>query len=315
MAGSLLVRRRFTRPMATASPIPDSTSTAEQASANLLVLTAVMPQDQFEGVLAHLAEAFSTDKVIVAAQEELSAHARTTLRVVPVPRLSTALTLSPIDFINAYEIGKEHEVRAVLMLGAGSDSLSPLALRTMADAVLNATNDLIVPNYALSPNTGLINSAILYPLTRALFAARARFPLALDLGLSMRMSERLAKAAGRFSTPNQDDALLWPVNEAIAAGFTVDEIDAGPRAVPQPSDVDINAILASVTGSLFSDIEAKAAVWQRPRRPPIVRRPTASTLPPEAPPMWRKLWKGSGWLMQTCMISGPWFYHRTHWFS
>jgi hypothetical protein len=265
--------------MATASPIPDSTSTAEQASANLLVLTAVMPQDQFEGVLAHLAEAFSTDKVIVAAQEELSAHARTTLRVVPVPRVSTALTLSPIDFINAYEIGKEHEVRAVLMLGAGSDSLSPLALRTMADAVLNATNDLIVPNYALSPNTGLINSAILYPLTRALFAARARFPLALDLGLSMRMSEQLAKAAGRFSTPNQDDALLWPVNEAIAAGFTVDEIDAGPRAVPQPSDVDINAILASVTGSLFSDIEAKAAVWQRPRRPPIVRRPTASTSP------------------------------------
>jgi hypothetical protein len=165
----------------------------------------------------------------------------------------------------------------VLMLGPGSDSLSPLTLRTLADGVLGAAYDLVVPNYAIPANTGLINSAILYPLSRALFAARARFPLALDLGISMRMSERLAKAAGRFNAPNQEDALMWPVNEAIAAGFTVDEIDAGPRAVPQPADVDISAILARVTGSLFSDIEAKAAVWQRPRRPPMMRRPSEST--------------------------------------
>ena len=215
--------------MATASPIPDDTSTAEQASADLLVLATAMPPEQFEGVLTHLAEAFSAERVIVAAQDELAAHAPARpLRVVPVPRSGTALTLNPVDFINAYEIGREHEVRAVLMLGPGSDSLSPLALRTLADAVLNAAIDLVVPHYALPPNTGLINSAILYPLTRALFAARARFPLALDLGLSMRMAERLAKAAGRFNAPNQDDALLWPVNEAIAAGFSVDEIDAGP---------------------------------------------------------------------------------------
>jgi glucosylglycerate synthase len=265
--------------MATANPISDDTSTAERASADLLVLATAMPPEQFDGVLAHLAEAFSAERVIVATQDELAAHASTTLRIVPVPRSGATLTLNPIDFINAYEIGREHEVRAVLLLGPGSDSLSPLALRTLADAVLNAVCDLVVPDYTLGPNTGLINSAILYPLTRALFAARARFPLALDLGFSMRMSERLANASRRFNAPNQDDALVWPVNEAIAAGFSVDEIDAGPRAVPQPADVDISAILARVTGSLFSDIEAKAAVWQRPRRPPAMRRPSASTSP------------------------------------
>src|ERR1700728_2179724 len=194
--------------MATASPIPDGTSTSEQATADLLVLATAMPRDQFEGVLTQLAEAFPAEKVIVATQDELAAHAGTSIRVVTVPRQSAALTLSPVDFINAYEIAREHEVRAVLMLGPGSNSLSPLALRTLADAVLIAASDLVVPYYAIPPNTGLINSAILYPLTRALFAARARFPLALDLGLTMRMAERLARAAGRFSTPNQDDALL-----------------------------------------------------------------------------------------------------------
>jgi glucosylglycerate synthase len=265
--------------MATASPIPDGTSTSEQATADLLVLATAMPRDQFEGVLTQLAEAFPAEKVIVATQDELAAHAGTSIRVVTVPRQSAALTLSPVDFINAYEIAREHEVRAVLMLGPGSNSLSPLALRTLADAVLIAASDLVVPYYAIPPNTGLINSAILYPLTRALFAARARFPLALDLGLTMRMAERLAKAAGRFNAPNQEDALIWPVDEAVAAGFSVDEIDAGPRAVPQPADVDISAILARVTGSLFSDIEAKAAVWQRPRRPPMMRRPNVSASP------------------------------------
>ena len=40
----------------------------------------------------------------------------------------------------------------------------------------------------------------------------------------------------------------------------VDEIDVGPRAVPQPADVDVSAILAVVTGSLFRDLEAKAAI-------------------------------------------------------
>jgi hypothetical protein len=265
--------------MATASPIPDSTSTAERATANLLVLATKLPPEQFESVLAHLTEAFSAESVIVGAPEGLAAHSLTSLRIVPAPQSGAAWTLKPADFINAYEVGREHEVRAVLILGPGSDSLSPQSLRALADAVLSAGIDLAVPHYTIPPNTGLINSAILYPLTRALFASRARFPQALDLGLSMRMAERLATAARRFNVPDQGDALLWPVNEAIAAGLSADEIDAGPRAVPQPADIDVSAVLALVTGSLFGDIEAKAAVWQRPRRPPMVQRPTPAASP------------------------------------
>jgi hypothetical protein len=184
--------------------------------------------------------------------------------------------LKPADFISAFEIGHKHESRAVLILGPGSNSLSPRVLRAMADSVLNSTTDLVLPHYALPPNSGLINSAILYPLTRALFAASQRFPLALDLGLSMRMAERLAMAAQRFSTPGKEDALLWPVNEAVTAGFSIQEIDAGPREMPQPANVDISAILALVTGSLFGDIEAKAAVWQRPRRSSNGHRPDST---------------------------------------
>ena len=54
--------------------------------------------------------------------------------------------------------------------------------------------------------------------------------------------------------------------------------------MPQPSDPDINSILAFVTGSLFADIEAKAALWQRPRRSPPIRRAVTETARPEGTP-------------------------------
>ena len=263
--------------MATANPIPEDTSISDHPTADLLVMVEAMSPEQFQGVMTNLAEAFSAESVIVAAQNEMSANVPANLRVVSAPQSNAGWTLTPGDFINAYEIGQEHEARAVLLLGPGGDSLSPLALRSLADAVLSSSIDLAVPRYTLPPNAGLINSAILYPLTRALFAVRARYPLAIDLAFSLRMAERLAMAAQRTTLLNQVDALVWPVNEAIGAGFTVDEVDAGPRSVPQPSDPDINAILALVTGSLFGDLEAKAALWQRPRRLSPVRHPISET--------------------------------------
>ena len=154
------------------------------------------------------------------------------------------------------------------MLGPGADSLGAAALREMANAVSDSNFDLAVPHYSLPSNAGLVNSAILYPLTRTLFGSRARFPLAIDLAFSSRMAERLASAAQRFVNSTQSDAIIWPVSEAAVAGLSVDEIDVGTRILPQPAEPNLNAILTLVTGSLFADIEAKAAFWQRPRRLP-----------------------------------------------
>ena len=105
------------------------------------------------------------------------------------------MVLKPIDFVNAAHYGREHGAKAFLILGPEADSLSPHALRSLADAVLSASIDLAVPHYSLPSHAGLINSAILYPLTRAAFASRVRFPLSIDLGMSARMAERLAGVA------------------------------------------------------------------------------------------------------------------------
>ncbi|HEY1805856.1 MAG TPA: hypothetical protein VGG45_15390 [Terracidiphilus sp.] len=262
--------------MATANPISDHSVSDDKTSADLLVHVTAMAPEHFQGILKNLESAFSFDSFVVATQNELPADLSPSLRIVATPQSNVAWSIKPVDFVNAVESGRKHEAKAFLILGPESDSLSPLALRSLADAVLKASIDLVVPHYALPSHAGLINSAILYPLTRAVFASRVRFPLSIDLGMSLRMAERLAAVAESTSAANQADALLWPVNEAVAASFAADEVDVGPRAMPQPSDPDINSLLALVTGSLFADIEAKAALWQRPRRPPLIRRSTAT---------------------------------------
>ena len=264
--------------MATVDPISDVLTAAPRPAASLLVMVAAMPPEQFESLLANLAAAFAAESLLIAAQNEFASNPFPDLRIVAAPPTGAAWSSTAADFANAFQFAEAEGVRAILMLGPGSCSLSPMALRQLASAVLTETVDLAVPCYTLPPHAGLINGAILYPLTRALFATRVRFPQAVDLCLSPRMAERLAVTAQRFTAANQTDALIWPVNEAIAAGFITDEFEVGPRALPQPADADINAILSLVTGSLFADIEAKAAVWQRPRRLPPQRRST-----PDAP--------------------------------
>jgi hypothetical protein len=66
-------------------------------------------------------------------------------------------------------------------------------------------------------------------------------------------------AAGAHSS------LVWPVAEAATAAYSVTQVPAGPRALPPPGTVDLNTVLAQVTGSLFAEVDAKAAFWQRAR--------------------------------------------------
>jgi hypothetical protein len=259
--------------MATIYPVSETNVPSVHLEAELFVLLAAMPPEQLEAVLSHLAAAFPTESLLVASPDAFRPDSTPPLRMVTVPATNVSWTLNAADFVTAYQLAEKHKARAVLMLGAESSSLGSSALSDLAQAVMNPTTDLAVPSYQLPANAALVNSAILYPLTRGLFGSRARFPLAVDLGLSLRMSERLATAAHRFTAANQGDALLWPVNEATVAGFAINQFDVGTRNLPQPAGPDLNTILPMVVGSLFSDIDAKAAFWQRPRPLPPLRDP------------------------------------------
>ncbi len=254
--------------MATAHSLPEMADSNATSSARLLVLLATMPDEHLQEVCTQLAQVFSPSEVLIAAPETIATNTESTLRVISAPQTRPSWILTAADFANAHDLAVAHSAEAVLLLGPEANSLQPSTLTALANAVLTAPNDLAVPGYDLSPRAGLVNSAILFPVTRALFATRPRYPLAVDVAFSARMAARMANSAQRFLRLNQGDAQLWPLNEAAVAGFTVTEVAAGPRRFAQPTDPDLNKILPLLAGSLFSDVEAKAAFWQRPRQAP-----------------------------------------------
>ena len=246
-----------------------ATETTAAPSGALLINLAPLAPDELETTLSNLALAFPTQHVLVALPESpnLTTQTFNTLQLLPytphAPISSTSPVLTAADFLNTWKLAQDNNAAACLLLGSESNSLQPTSIRSLASAAFSA--DLSVAHYHTSANEGLINSAILYPVTRALYCARPRFPLALDLGLSPRMSERLAAAAQRFTAGDQNDAFLWPVAEASIAAFTCTEVDVPARTFPQPPAADLNTVLTQVAGSLFDDIEAKATFWQRVR--------------------------------------------------
>ena len=268
--------------MATTQVTPELASPPTPASAALLVSLVSLDHESFEQLLANLAVAFPGERLIVATPDGAIASADSAIEVVsytPSAHSVGGWTLTAADFLNAHELAGKYGARAILQLGAGAQSLEPRGLYALASAVLDQAADLATPCYDLPPTAGLVNSAILYPLTRALFGARSRFPLALDLGLSARACERLATVAQRFTATNQQDALIWPVIESAVAGFTITQVDAGPRALPQPPTQDLNAILAEIVSSLFTETETRAAFWQRTR----VALPATPSVAPATP--------------------------------
>jgi glucosylglycerate synthase len=251
--------------MATADSISELSSSSPPPAVDLLVLVPLLLPENLEALLANLAAVFPAEGLLIATPSPTPAQTQG-LRLIAAPPANSGWSLTAAGFLQASQLAQEHHARAILILGPGSDSLGPGGLQLLANGVLTSSLDLALPRYTVPPHTGMINSAILYPLTRALFASRVRFPQAIDLGLSPRMAQRLAGCAQRFAQPDQPESLLWPVNEAAVAAFAVDDFDVGARTLPQPVEADINAVLARVTGSVFADIEQKAVYWQRVRR-------------------------------------------------
>jgi hypothetical protein len=253
--------------MASTQTNVDLTPASATGTSGLLVSLVPLSQEAFDATLSNLALAFPGETVFVATPDAAPQSSSGS----PLRLLSYSLTtvsanpwvLTAADYLNTYKLAQENHATACVILGAEAQSLHPEAIRALAKSALQC--DLTVAHYDLGPREGLVNSAILYPVTRALFSTRPRFPLAIDLGLSLRMAERLATTAQRFTATGQNDSLIWPLSEAASANYSIAEIDVGPRALPQPASLDLNAILAQVAGSLFADVDAKAAFWQRAR--------------------------------------------------
>jgi hypothetical protein len=198
-------------------------------------------------------------------------------------RAGLGWVLAASDYAAAARVASEHDARAVLLLGREATALDALHLRGLADCIRTRNVDLAVPRFHPGPSDGLVNAAILYPLTRSLFTSDIHSPLPVDAAMSQRLAARIATPAQHLNALHQGDALFWPVAEAAIAGFSVREVDAGSTSPPPPPTGDFNALFSSVVGYLFGDIDAKATFWQRARSQPARAAASGAIFAPAAP--------------------------------
>jgi len=262
-------------------------SISARAPATLLVALPVLAPDALQSTLTHLAAAFPDESLLVATPDSTPDAARQplpNLRLLPYAaegqpaRGEAPWVLTAEDYAaTAALVAANPALQCILLLGETAPALGPALLRSLADCIRSPHGlrtppgaqaiDLAVPRLQLGPGEGLVNAALLYPFTRALFAANIRFPLPANAALSPRMAQRLALAAERQLALRQPRALLWPVADAAIAGYAVRELDAPGLLPPVPHENDFNALFAAILGSLFADIDVRAGYWQRARNP------------------------------------------------
>ena len=212
---------------------------------------------------------------VTAGEREWSAKAAELARLAPqlklAPYSSTAADLPETwpyvakSYVELARLADEHKADAVIQLEPESDPLPWPCILALADAVLNDRMGLSVAGYQVNRYSGLLNSAALRPLTRAMYRADLRYPLAPDAAYSRSFLQHLASSVPANGAASNGDVLPWPALEAVTQGVGVAQVDVGIRHFSRPSNPDVTALLTQILSSLFADIERNASYWQRSR--------------------------------------------------
>lgn len=149
---------------------------------------------------------------------------------------------------------------SVLFVASDLAAVRSGALPELAAPLLEGRSELVLPIYPVRKFEALLNSAILAPVPRALYGSRVRFPLAPDFAVSSRLLAELVQPVHRSVAPG--NSLFWPATRAALRKQPICQAYVGAYHQP-PEGLDLSAIIARTVGSLFAEIEANAAAWQK----------------------------------------------------
>ena len=164
------------------------------------------------------------------------------------------------SFHEVFQISQRAGSKACCVWNSSPQADSIGAIEQLLRPVLDENFDLVFPSYLEAKFGALVNSSIICPMTRALYGKRIRFPMAIDLGFSSKFVDRLLQTDPSTRRPR---SLQWIASEAICAGLPVCQVNL-PLETPHPPDsTDLSAILTTVVGRLFADLERNMSFWQR----------------------------------------------------
>jgi hypothetical protein len=158
------------------------------------------------------------------------------------------------------------EARACCVVASDLQNVTSKWISGLTQPVLEMDYDLITPRYANQKFEGLLNSSIVYPITRALYGKRIHNPMGPDLGVSGRLIQRMIVADPRAkATGNRIHPVASLAPTAVCGGLSVGQAYLGPRVYPPIDWTNLSSVLAQVLGPVFLDMERYAVHWQKTR--------------------------------------------------
>jgi glucosylglycerate synthase len=164
-----------------------------------------------------------------------------------------------------FEIAHKLEAKACAVVDADICELTPQWTEALARPVFEGSFDLVTPHYLRHKYDGTVINGIVYPLVRALYGKRVRQPIGADFGYSAKLVTHLMLVPwDPEATGAGVDA--WITMQSIAGGFKLAQAALGRRVQNQSGPPpQLSTALAQVLGSLFTEIQRTAPVWQRAR--------------------------------------------------
>ena len=239
-----------------------------------------------------LADAGSGDGTAARAQDALAGSA--SLFELPVPRSTGDLLELPYHGIPGkaralhaiLTTARDLDARACVLFDAGVSSVTPDWVEWLVRPVLDHAFDLVAPYYHRHLFEGALTKGVVYPLVRALYGVRLRQPAAAEFACSRALVDHFLDEDLWEREGAQAGIDLWLTTAAASGDFRIGEAALGVRTHhPREGALDLGTTITQVVGSLFADLESRAARWQRTRSSVAVQRfgTAPATAPPEPP--------------------------------
>ena len=166
----------------------------------------------------------------------------------------------PTAYREIARLAESMRARVCVILGQDLSALDGVAVKALAEPILDGHALLSVPLYPTGKYEGLLNSGILYPFIRSLYGRQIRHPVAFDFGVGGSMISQLATDSRRAPS----NAVLFPVIDGAVAVVQIAQPYVDVKHT-RHDEVDLSTVLAALAGTMFEDAERNAAVWQRVR--------------------------------------------------
>ena len=206
-----------------------------------------------------------------AAANSPSTQEDTSLSLLPWSAMGPDPLGAPLQSISIacqslFAVTEKLGARGCCFVASEMESAKPQWVCQMLSPLLESEFDLVAPYYTPRMFQGLLNSSIVYPLTRCLYGKRIHNPFGPDVGVSRKLAQKILgtnRNANAASNQTHPLASLAPV--AACENLQICQVYLGARLYPPTDWANMSSLLAQVMGPIFLEMERSAVCWQRMR--------------------------------------------------